>query len=59
MSVRLLLAALVGLLAVLGVATPATAHGQDAPIATNVRVVVNGVEPGAPGVEVRSAEAGA
>jgi hypothetical protein len=56
---RLFGAAVVGLLAALVCASPASAHGQDAPVATNVRVVVNGVEPAVPGVEVRAVEAGA
>jgi hypothetical protein len=52
-------AAVVGLLAVLLTATPAAAHGQDAPIATNLRVLIGAIEPAAPGVAVRSVEAGA
>jgi hypothetical protein len=54
-------AAFFGLFVALVVATPAAAHGQDAPIATSVRVVVNAVEPaGIPaGIAVRAVEAGA
>jgi hypothetical protein len=59
MTARLIKAAVVGLLAVFLPATPASAHGQDAPIATNHRVVIDRIEPAAPGVTVRSVEAGA
>jgi hypothetical protein len=59
MTARLGMAAVAGLLAALFTATPVSAHGQDAPNATNVRVVIGSIEPAAAGVTVRSVEAGA
>jgi hypothetical protein len=46
-------------LAALLPATPAAAHGADAPGATNYRTTVTGVVPAQPGVTVRAVEAGA
>jgi len=60
MTARLIAGAIVGLLAALltaAPATPATAHGQDAPTAKNLKVVVNPVA--VAGVTVRAVEAGA
>jgi hypothetical protein len=56
---RRVLAGVVGLLAVLLIATPASARGQDAPIATDVRVLVTSIEPAGAGIEARAVEAGA
>ncbi len=59
MTVRWVAAAVVGLLAALGTAAPAEAHGQDAPIGTNVRILIDKIELRSPGVTVRTVEAGA
>ncbi|WP_353850306.1 hypothetical protein [Solwaraspora sp. WMMA2065] len=55
------LAVFVGVAAVLltGAATPATAHGADAPAASDYRVAVTGTVPAVDGLTVRVVEAGA
>ncbi|MEH1013464.1 hypothetical protein V6U90_10165 [Micromonospora sp. CPCC 206060] len=57
-GVRVLLG-LVAALAVLVPAAPASAHGADAPAATDYRTEVTGVAPDRPGLTVRTIEAGA
>jgi hypothetical protein len=56
---RLLAAVGVGLLSGLLFASPAAAHGQDAPVAIDYRVAVTAVEPASAGVRVRAVEGGA
>ncbi|MFI5912944.1 hypothetical protein [Dactylosporangium sp. NPDC051541] len=56
-AIRLLLAGLVGVLAVLLYAGPAAAHGADAPVAVNYVVTVDSVS--VPGVTVKAVEGGA
>ena len=52
------LAAVAGIVAVLAVSGPASAHGSDAPDATDYRTTVT-AQAGLPGVSVRTVEAGA
>jgi hypothetical protein len=47
------------LLALLGTAAPAYAHGADAPDGTDYRTAVTGITPARPGLTVRAVEAGA
>jgi hypothetical protein len=57
--VRVLLAAAGAVLAVLASASPAWAHGGDAPDGTDYRTAVTSVSPEAAGLRVRAVEAGA
>ncbi|TDC57681.1 hypothetical protein E1258_21780, partial [Micromonospora sp. KC207] len=54
-----LVAVLAGLIAVLATATPAAAHGGEAPDGTDYRAEVTGIAPARPGLTVRVVEAGA
>jgi hypothetical protein len=56
---RVLSAATLGLVAALTLASPAWAHGGDAPDGTNYRTEVTGMSGALPGVSVRAVEAGA
>ncbi|MEV6524921.1 hypothetical protein AB0M43_23470 [Longispora sp. NPDC051575] len=52
-------ALLAGIVAGLAVASPASAHPQDAPGASDYRTTVTGISPALPGLTIRTADAGA
>lgn len=54
-----MVAAAGGIFAAVLIASPAAAHGQDAPVATDYRVAITAVEPATAGVRVRAVEGGA